>query len=127
MTDFEANLAQRRVAAPPESLRGRVLTAVAAGRRRETSEAVLRWAIAVLVATFAWAHVQEARTAERMARLAATSGGTVRHESKEAGLIARALLTPRMPMPLPHGYPSTRRHLKLLSVEIEDLTPWASI
>ncbi|HUW61790.1 MAG TPA: hypothetical protein VMZ06_12385 [Candidatus Bathyarchaeia archaeon] len=125
MTDFEANLARRRLAAPPESLRGRVVTAVAAQRRRERSEAVLRWAIAALVATLAWAHVQEARTAERMARVAAAASGvTARDEGAEMGLVARALLHPRMPMPLPQGYPSTRRHVKLLSVELGEWTKW---
>ncbi|MCX5770471.1 MAG: hypothetical protein NTZ09_09405, partial [Candidatus Hydrogenedentes bacterium] len=128
MTDFEANLAQRRLAAPPASLRGRVLAAVAARRRRERSEAVLRWAIAALVATLAWAHVQEGRTAERMARAAATASGvTARDEGKEAGLIAHALLYPKMPMPLPQGYPSTRRHVKLLSVELNEWTPGATM
>jgi len=120
MTDFEENLARRRLAAPPESLRARVLTAVAARRRRERSEAVLRWAIAALVATLAWAHVQEGRTAERMARAAAAASGVAPEvERGEMGLIARALLHPRMPMPLPQGYPSTRRHVKLLSVELD--------
>jgi len=120
MTDFEENLARRRLAAPPELLRARVLTAVAARRRRERSEVVLRWAIAALVATLAWAHVQEARTAERMARVAAAASGvSARDEAAEASLIARALLYPKMPMPLPQGNPSTRRHVKLLSVELD--------
>lgn len=124
--DAERMLAGLELAKPREALRGRVISGVAAERFRARSGRVLRWAVAALVATLAWARVQEDRTAERMARAAAgASGIELRVEEKELGVLARALLAPRMPMPLPQGYPSTRRQVRLLSVDLD--TDWPNI
>ncbi len=124
MTDIDTILAQHRLATPPGPLRQRVIAAVAERRRRNKQETVLRWAITALVAVFAWAHVQETATAERMARAtAAASGITLQQEPNAHGLVARALLYPRIPMPLPMGCASTRRHVTLLSVEVGEWTP----
>lgn len=83
------------------------------------SEHVLRWALATLALVIVWSSWMENETGERMARLAAASKKqSVRlvasHEEMTLEIefsnpILARLLEPRVQLPLPAGYASTRR------------------
>lgn len=109
---------------PPAGLRERVMHAAGRGPRLPMSEVALRWAIAAMVLTFIWAAWQERQTAEQMARLAQRSPHrgveeaepAPPHEDMHTG-IATAWLRPRIKMPLPPGYTSTRLDLRYSSLQ----------
>ncbi len=108
------------LAAPLDELRHRVLCSRGKEPRPPVSESLLRCALVALVLTMTWASWQERQTAERMARLARASlaryvdaGEMVEipNEELSGGRLMTALLCPRLKMPIPPGYPSTRIQL----------------
>lgn len=118
------------LATPSDELRHRVLCSRGKEARPSVSETLLRCALVVLVATMVWASWQERQTAERMARLARVSlaghvDGSEMDELSNAelygGRLMTALLCPRLKMPIPPGYPSTRLRFWPYSLGPEDI------
>ncbi len=105
LADLEAALGACTVAPPPAGLRERVLERAAKPAPLPRSEIALRWAIAALVVTMAWADWQERQTAERMAAVARVE---TRPIEPKPHTWKTALLNPRVTLPLPEGYASVR-------------------
>ena len=131
---MEKNRNQQKLAAEPvEEILGRYSLRNPAPELREKvlaiaeqnvrplprSEHVLRWALATLAVVVVWSSWMENETGERMARLAAASKKQpvrqiASHEDKVPEIefsnpILARLLEPRVQLPLPAGYASTRR------------------
>ena len=117
--DVEKNLAAYRLAAPRAELRAQVLENTFARKQTGRMERLLPWAVAVLTVTLVWAHFQEDRTAQRMARAAAASANPFagQAESQESPAMAALLFHPRMSLPLPEGCTSTRVRISILSLD----------
>ncbi len=133
--DIEKTLSAYSLASAPSGLRERVLSAASKPAKPLASEIALRWAIAALVLTCVWASWQERRTAELMAQTAAKSRGVQSYAKKAPqtepdGLLARIhqnMLNPRMRMPLPEGYASTRLTLKvstIINAQTGEIVSW---
>ena len=110
---------------PPPGLRDRVLSAAEGSSRLPRFEMALRWALAALVVTVAWAHWMERRTGERMARLASSvtqeaSSPALKTEKEPVGGFLVSLFRPRARLPLVPGCTSTRLPIVASSLSLSE-------
>ena len=113
---LEKRLSAYRMDGPDPSLRARILVRAAEPVRTPRSERLLRWAWAALLITLIWAHWQDRQTGERMAKTARTVVATETPHENDAAESDSRWLHPRISLPLPEGYPSTRLRIRIGSL-----------
>ena len=113
---LEKHLSAYRIDCPDPSLGARILARALEPVRTPRSERLLRWAWAALLITLVWAQWQERQTGERMAQTAQAVAPAKTLQENEAATSDSRWLHPRIPLPLPEGYPSTCLHIQLGSL-----------